>query len=110
MRQRFDPREHLKAVDLRAEAAAAAAAKLVESIEKGELNPGGEGFNQGNGPVAGTKLDATLEVAVSAAAEPEGDKEPADAPAKVQLLTRLPPQQSFLHCCYFAAWLVGRPL
>ena len=79
MRQRFDPREHLKAVDLRAEAAAAAAAKLSESIAKGELDPAMEGFNQGNGPAALAKPDTETEVAISAA-KPDGDEAAADVP------------------------------
>jgi hypothetical protein len=99
MRQRFDPREHLKAVDLRAEAAAAAAAKLVGSIKKGELDPAAEGFNQGNGPAAGASSDAKPEVAVSASAEPDGDKATAEAASKVHLLTCHPTQQSLFNRC-----------
>jgi len=73
MRQRFDPREHLKAVDVRADAAAAAAAKLVEDMAAGAADPAKEGFNQGNGSAAADTVD---DMAIDAPDEAaEGDEE-----------------------------------
>ena len=91
MRQRFDPREHLKAVDVRAEAAAAAAAKLVEDMAAGAADPAKDGFNQGNGTAAGDAADDMAVDAVDEAAE--GDDEKAvDAAPKVLFVNyaRLP--------------------
>ncbi len=82
MRQRFDPREHLKAVDVRAEAAAAAAAKLVEDLAGGAADPATEGFNQGNGSAAADKLDDMEVDAENEAAEGD-DEKPVDAVPKV---------------------------
>ena len=85
MRQRFDPREHLKAVDVRAEAAAAAAAKLVEDMAAGGAgDPAAAGFNQGNGVAAAEESDAKAGDAADGAAD--ADEETAvDAAPKVRL-------------------------
>ena len=68
MRQRFDPREHLKAVEVRATAAADTAAQFAEDFAADKLNPSLPTFHQGNldgaaSAVAGepTDMDAVPE-------------------------------------------------
>lgn len=76
MRQRFDPREHLKAVEVRATAAADTAARFSEDFSAGKLDPSLPAFHQGNldgettavpGELS-TEMDVVLEAGAESAA------------------------------------------
>ena len=48
VRERYDPREHLKAVEVRAASAVDAATRMAGDIAAGALDPAKPGFHQGN--------------------------------------------------------------
>lgn len=67
MRKRYDPREHLKAVEVRAAAASDAATRMAGDIAEGALDPAKPGFHQGN---LGGGAPADASPAAEADAEP----------------------------------------
>ena len=77
MRERYDPREHLKAVEVRAASAVDAATRMAGDIAAGALDPFKPGFHQGN---LGSGPAADLPPAAEQPAD-EAGAEPAALPA-----------------------------
>ncbi|GMH32287.1 hypothetical protein BSKO_00121 [Bryopsis sp. KO-2023] len=55
MREKYDPREIVKAIERRKERAKEAAGKLLERVNGGDLKPSAPDFNQGAGSLASTE-------------------------------------------------------